>query len=55
VLRVREIYAKGLIAGMTMESMRHALPGFILDMYMHRLKHDVSLVAPQAARRMFGG
>lgn len=55
LLTVREIYSKGLIAGLSYSEMRHLEPGFILDMFAMRFKYDARLIAPKAAAKLFGG
>lgn len=50
----REIYSKGLIAGLRMREMRHMSPGFILDMFVWKAKYDASMAAPKAARKLMG-
>lgn len=46
LLTSREIYSKGLIAGLSYSEMRHMAQGFILDMYVWRTKYDAQLAAP---------
>lgn len=38
---MREYYGYGLIAGISINEARHMLPGFIMDMYVIRARHDV--------------
>ena len=39
-MTTRVIYARGLIAGLTYTEMRHMFPGFVVDMFVARLKYD---------------
>ena len=55
MLTTREIYSKGLIAGLSYTEMRHMLPGMIMDCFVWRSKYDVSLAAPRLAGKLFGG
>lgn len=41
--RAREYYGQALIAGISIAEARHMLPGFIMDMYVQRVKYDVKL------------
>ena len=38
---MREFYGYALVAGIGPKDARHMLPGFIMDMYVIRVKHDV--------------
>ena len=42
-MRVREYYGYALIAGIGREEAEDTEPGWILDMYMIRLRHDARL------------
>ena len=42
-MRVREYYGYALIAGIPMETAENMTPGWVLDMYMIRLRHDARL------------
>ena len=42
-MRVREYYGYALIAGLGYEEAGDMLLGYILDMYVMRLKHDAKL------------
>lgn len=54
-MTTREIYGKGLIAGLTYTEMRHMFPGFILDQYIWRSKYDAAMAAPKFANKLLGG
>jgi len=53
-MRVREYYGYALIAGIGHEEAEITAPGYILDMYMMRLKYDAKLAAARAAGGLFG-
>ena len=36
----RTVVSRGLIAGLTYSEMRRMRPGFVIDMFMGRLKYD---------------
>lgn len=40
-MRVREYYGYALVAGIPYQEARHMTPGWIMDMYMIRRKHDM--------------
>lgn len=42
-MRVREYYGYALVAGIGNREARDMTPGWILDMYMIRLKYDAKL------------
>ena len=50
-MRVVEYYGYALIAGIGHDEAERMLPGYILDMYMMRLKYDVRLAGGKLARR----
>ena len=50
-MRAREYYGYALIAGIA-EDM---LPGYVLDMYILRLKYDARLAGAKIERRAAGG
>ena len=54
-IRVREYYGYALIAGIDNKTASDMTPGWILDMYMIRLKYDAKLAGATLARRMVGG
>lgn len=54
-MRAREYYGRALIVGFTFTEARHALPGFILDMYVQRAKYDARLAGVKLAGRTLGG
>lgn len=39
-MTIREYYGYALVAGIPYRDARHMAPGFILDMYVIRMKHD---------------
>ena len=47
-MRVREYYGYALIAGIRHEEAEDMLLGYILDMYMLRLKYDARLATLKA-------
>jgi hypothetical protein len=53
-MRVREYYGYALIAGIGHEEAEDMLLGYILDMYMMRLKYDAKLAAARAGSSLFG-
>ena len=55
-MRVREYYGYALIAGISREEAEDTEPGWILDMYMIRLRHDARLAGAKIGRgRAEGG
>jgi hypothetical protein len=42
-MRVREYYGNALIAGIGHDEAENMTPGYIMDMYMIRLKYDAKL------------
>jgi len=48
----RNIYSCGLIAGLTMQEMRHMTPGFILDMYYWRTDYDSRMSYGKSIRQL---
>ena len=53
-MRVREYYGYALIAGIGHEEAEDMLLGYILDMYMMRLKYDAKLATLKAGASLFG-
>ena len=53
-MRVREYYGYALIAGIGHEEAEDMLLGYILDMYMMRLKYDVKVSALRAGSSLLG-
>ena len=49
---MREYYGYALIAGISVKDARRMLPGFIKDMYMIRVKHDIQLAGGKITRRL---
>ena len=54
-MRVIEFYGYALIAGIQREQAENMLPGYILDMYMMRLKYDARLAGAGLPAKMLGG
>ena len=54
-MRVREYYGYALIAGISHDEAEDMLLGYILDMYMLRLRYDAKLAGAQISRRFLGG
>ena len=54
-MRVVEYYGYALIAGIAHDDAENMLPGFILDMYMMRLRYDARLAGGKLTRKMLGG
>ena len=52
--RVREYYGFALIAGIKHEEAEDMLIGYIMDMYMIRLKYDGKLAVLRAGRELLG-
>ena len=50
--RARELYGMGLYAGLSYTEMRHMLPGFIMDMYVTRVRNEAQFFAPKAAKKL---
>ena len=49
---MREYLAYALIVGIGLEEARHLMPGFIMDMYVIRAKHDVRVNWGNAKRKL---
>ena len=49
---MREYLGYALIAGIGLEEARHLTPGFIMDMYVIRAKHDVRVNWGNAKRKL---
>ena len=54
-MRVVEYYGYALIAGISHDDAENMLPGYILDMYMMRLRYDARLAGGKLTRKMLGG
>lgn len=50
-MRAREYYSCALIAGLSYTEARHALPGFVLDVYKLRVTYDARLAGAKIARK----
>lgn len=51
-MRVREYYGYALIAGIGHDEAENTLPGYILDMYIFRMRYDAKLAGAKLAGRM---
>lgn len=51
-MRVREYYGYGLIAGIGHEEAEDMLLGYVMDMYILRLRYDAKLAGVQLERKM---
>lgn len=54
-MRVREYYGYALIAGIGRKDAENMTPGWVLDMFMIRMRYDAKLAGAQLARKMTGG
>ena len=54
-MRAREYYGYALIAGIGRKEAEDMLPGYVLDMYILRLKYDAKLAGARIERRAAGG
>ena len=52
--RVREYYGFALIAGISHEDAEDMLIGYVLDMYMMRLRYDAKLAGAKQERNLMG-
>lgn len=52
-MRCREYYGYALIAGISHEQAEDMLLGYILDMYMMRMKYDAKLATLRAGMSLF--
>jgi hypothetical protein len=52
--RVREYYGFALIAGISHEDAEDMLIGYVLDMYMMRLRYDAKLAGARLERNLLG-
>lgn len=52
--RVREYYGFALIAGVSHEDAEDMLIGYVLDMYMMRLRYDAKLAGVKLERSVTG-
>ncbi len=53
-MRVVEYYGYALIAGIGHDEAEGMLPGYILDMYMIRLRYDARLAGAKLQRQAIG-
>lgn len=53
-MRVREYYGYALIAGIRHEEAEDMLLGYILDMYVMRMKYDAKMASLRAGSSLFG-
>ena len=53
-MRAVEYYGYALIAGIGHDEAAGMLPGYILDMYMIRLRYDARLAGANMEKRAFG-
>ena len=53
-MRIREFYGCALIAGIGHDEAEDMLIGYIMDMYMIRLKYDAKLAALKAGSSLLG-
>ena len=51
-MRVREYYGYALIAGIRRDDAEDMMPGYLLDMYMIRLKYDARMAGANIGRMM---
>jgi hypothetical protein len=54
-MRTREYYGFALIAGIQHDDAEDMLLGYILDMYIMRLRYDAKLAGAKLAGRALGG
>jgi len=54
-IRTREYYGYALIAGIPHDEAEDMTPGYILDMYMIRLRYDARMAGAKLAGRAAGG
>ena len=54
-MRTREYFGYALIAGIGHDEAEDMTTGYILDMYMMRLRYDAQLAGAQMSRRLLGG
>lgn len=54
-MRVREYYGYALIAGIGRAEAADLTPGYILDMYMIRMRYDAMLAGAKLERKAAGG
>lgn len=52
--RVREYYGFALIAGISHDEAEDMLIGYVLDMYMMRLRYDAKLAGARLERNLLG-
>ena len=53
-MRCREYYGYALIAGISHEQAEDMLLGYIMDMYVMRMKYDAKMAALRAGSSLFG-
>lgn len=54
-MRVREFYGYALIAGIGHEEAENTTPGYIMDMYVIRMRHDAQMAGVRMPGRLLGG
>lgn len=54
-MRVREFYGYALIAGIGHEEAENTTPGYIMDMYVIRTRHDAQMAGVRMPGRLLGG
>lgn len=54
-MRIREYYGYALIAGIGHQEAEDMLLGYVLDMYIMRLRYDAKLAGAQIGRKTLGG
>lgn len=54
-MRVREYYGYALIAGIGRNEAENMTPGWVLDMFMIRMRYDAKLAGARLARKAAGG
>ena len=50
-MTIREYYGYALVAGIQYRDARHMTPGFILDMYVIRARHDMKIRGRKPRRK----
>ena len=54
-VRAREYYGYALIAGIPNATAADMTPGWVLDMYMIRMKYDAAMAGARMDRKAMGG
>lgn len=54
-MRTREYFGYALIAGISVQDAEDMTAGFILDMYMIRMRYDAQLAGANLGRKLLGG